>query len=118
MTSPLPRHVAAASLEIAHEAVPPTQVVDGRPTTGVAELGEFGGAEIGVWEAAPGTSTDVEADEVFVVVAGRARIEFAGTGEVVDIGPGDVVRLRAGEDTVWTIHETLRKVYLAPRTLD
>jgi hypothetical protein len=28
------------------------------------------------------------------------------------VGPGDVVRLAAGAETVWTVTETLRKVYL------
>lgn len=31
----------------------------------------------------------------------------------IDIGPGSVVRLTEGMQTTWTVHETLRKVYLA-----
>ena len=84
------------------------------PLTAVAELGRFAGLEVGVWEMAPGTATDVEADEVFVVIAGRARVDFPDTGRSLELAAGDVVRLTAGDRTVWTVTETLRKVYLAP----
>jgi hypothetical protein len=30
----------------------------------------------------------------------------------VAIGPGDVVRLRAGAETTWVVEERLRKVYV------
>ncbi|CAM5341338.1 cupin domain-containing protein [Leifsonia shinshuensis] len=82
--------------------------------TALAELGRFAGLEVGVWEMAPGTTTDVEADEVFVVIAGRGRVDFPDTGRRLDLGVGDLVRLTAGDRTVWTVTETLRKVYLAP----
>ena len=42
-----------------------------------------------------GTSTDVEVDEVFVVLSGRATIGVDGEAPV-DIGPGDVVTLTQG----------------------
>ena len=84
------------------------------PLTAAAELGRFAGLEIGVWEMAPGTTTDVEADEVFVVIAGRARVDFPDTGRSLELASGDVVRLSAGDRTVWTVTATLRKVYLAP----
>ncbi|QNE37454.1 cupin domain-containing protein [Leifsonia shinshuensis] len=84
------------------------------PLTALAELGTFAGLEIGVWEMAPGAATDVEADEVFVVIAGRARVDFPDTGRRLELGVGDVVRLTAGDRTVWTVTDTLRKVYLTP----
>ena len=61
----------------------------------------------------PGVMNDVEADEVFVVLSGAATVEFAGGSDTLELGPGDVVRLAAGAETVWTVTETLRKVYLA-----
>jgi uncharacterized protein len=75
-------------------------------------LGEVGGAEVGVWEMAPGTEQDTEVDEVFVVLAGRGTVTF-DDGEVVELAPGVVVRLRAGERTTWVVTEALRKVYVA-----
>ena len=84
------------------------------PLTALAELGTFAGLELGVWEMAPGTTTDVEADEVFVVISGRGRVDFPDTGRSLELAAGDVVRLASGDRTVWTVTETLRKVYLTP----
>jgi uncharacterized cupin superfamily protein len=66
--------------------------------------------ERGIWQITPGTVTDVEADEMFVVISGRATISVDG-GATFDVGPGDVCVLEAGARTTWTVHETLRKVY-------
>lgn len=95
-----------------HEAVAADQVVDGNPRTGVAALGKFGGLEVGVWEMTPGVMRDVESDEVFVVLAGSAQIEFDDGSTPLAVHRGDVVRLARGARTVWTVTETLRKVYL------
>ena len=70
------------------------------------------GGELGVWEAAPGVQTDVEVDEVFVVLAGAATVEVED-GPVFDLRPGTVVRLFAGDRTTWTVTESLRKLYVA-----
>jgi uncharacterized cupin superfamily protein len=104
--------VNAARLDLDHEPVPAEQSVRGNPTTAAAEIGEFNGLEVGVWEMSPGVMTDVEADEVFVVLSGAATVEFADGSPTLTLGPGDVVRLTAGAETVWTVTETLRKVYL------
>jgi uncharacterized cupin superfamily protein len=104
--------VHAATLDLDHEPVPADQSVRGEPTTAATAIDEFGGLEVGVWEMTPGVMTDVEADEVFVVVSGSATVEFGDGSQSLRIGPGDVVRLAAGSETVWTVSETLRKVYL------
>lgn len=106
--------VLAASLALDHGPVPAEQSVRGEPTTAAATVGEFGGLEFGVWEMTPGVMTDVEAEEVFVVLSGSATIEFADDTPTLRVGTGDVVRLAAGAETVWTVAETLRKVYLTP----
>jgi uncharacterized cupin superfamily protein len=110
--------LAASAVALEHEPLPAEQVVAGAPTTAALVLDERDGREIGVWEMSPGTATDLEADEVFVVLAGRATVEFTSvpSGETpapIDIAAGSVVRLTAGMSTTWTVHETLRKVYLA-----
>ena len=84
----------------------------GTPTAGVVTLVDDLAVEIGVWELTEGTVVDTEVDEVFVVVAGTGSVIFSD-GEPVDLRPGVVVRLRAGERTTWTITETLRKVWIA-----
>ncbi|MEJ2578496.1 MAG: cupin domain-containing protein [Kineosporiaceae bacterium] len=70
------------------------------------------GLEVGVWEHTAGSSTDVEVDEVFVVLRGRATIEVEG-GPELQVGPGDLGLLEAGSRTRWHVHEPLRKVYVA-----
>lgn len=104
--------VHAATLELVHEPVPAEQSVRGGPTTGTTAVDEFGGLEVGVWEMTPGVMNDVETDEVFVVLSGAATVEFATGIETMNLGPGDVVRFAAGTETVWTVTETLRKVYV------
>lgn len=86
-------------------------VRSGRPESGVVDLPAPPGLEVGIWEHTVGSSTDVEVDEVFVVISGRATITV-GDQPPVEIGPGDVVTLAEGTETRWTIYEALRKVYV------
>ena len=104
--------VAGLALSLEHEAVPGGQVVAGRPTVGSAELGVFDGHEYGVWEMTLGAMSDVESDEIFIVLAGAATVEFVEDGYTLELGPGSVGRLLAGTSTVWTVTETLRKIYI------
>jgi uncharacterized cupin superfamily protein len=92
----------------------PAQVVSGDPRVSSLGLVDEEGLAIGVWEHSPGVSSDVEVDEVFVVLAGRATIEVEG-GPTLEVGPGDVGQLEAGARTRWTVHGTLRKVYVTRR---
>lgn len=104
--------VHAAALDLDHEPVPEDQRVAGSPTTAVWTLAELHGVEVGVWEMSVGGMRDIEADEVFVVLSGSAQVEFADGSPALDLNRGDVVRLAAGSHTIWTVTETLRKVYL------
>lgn len=108
------RTTAALALEPKFEPVPADQVVEGAPQTGTAELGGVGEVEVGVWELTAGAMSDTEAEEVFVVIAGTASIEFVDSGETLTVGVGDVVQLHAGERTIWRVPDRIRKVYLAP----
>ena len=104
--------VSAAEVEVPLTAVPSAQVLAGSPSTGSVDLDEEMG--IGVWEMTPGAMSDVEIDEVFVVVAGSATVEFVDPAlPAIELEPGSIVRLESGMRTVWTVRETLRKVYLA-----
>ncbi|SDO08224.1 hypothetical protein SAMN05660199_01291 [Klenkia soli] len=86
-------------------------VLAGAPRAGHRTLLDDGTA-VGVWELTTGTVTDVEVDEVFVVLAGAGSVTFAD-GSAVLLAPGVVVRLRAGDATTWVVTETVRKVYVA-----
>ncbi|WP_353815871.1 cupin domain-containing protein [Agromyces sp. SYSU T00266] len=108
----------AAALPLTHRPVPTEQVVDGTPTTGYTALDEpaDGGraGELGVWEMTPGAMRDIEVDEVFLVIAGRATVEFVEPAlPAIELRPGSIVRLDAGMSTVWTVTETLRKLFIA-----
>ena len=105
---------AVADLVLAHAPLPSDEVVAGSPTTAIAVLDDTGDREIGIWEMTPGTATDTEADELFVVLSGRATIAFDEPSlPLLEVGPGSVVRLAEGMRTTWTVTETLRKVYIA-----
>ncbi|MDH6197874.1 putative cupin superfamily protein [Mycobacterium frederiksbergense] len=105
--------VDAAALALDHTPLPDELVVQGAPTTGHREVSSLSDLTIGVWEHTPGVSRDVEADEVFVVLSGDGSVAFDDGSPAIDLRPGSVVRLYAGQQTTWTIRETLRKVYIA-----
>jgi uncharacterized cupin superfamily protein len=105
--------VVALAIDIPLEAVPIDDVLDGEPSAGSVVLGEFGGREYGVWEMTPGAMSDVENDEFFVVVAGAGSVEFLDDEVVLHLVPGSVLTLAAGARTIWTVTQTLRKVWMA-----
>ncbi|MEV0599179.1 cupin domain-containing protein [Streptomyces sp. NPDC050315] len=98
--------------ELEPEALDPDQIVSGDPVvTGKVLWESPDGKQVrGIWQITPGVVTDIEANELFVVVSGRATIEVEG-GSVLEVGPGDACFLREGDRTRWTVHETLRKAY-------
>jgi uncharacterized protein len=99
-----------ADVELFVDPLAPEQIVAGTPEVRSLVLHTDDRVERGVWEITPGVVTDEEADELFVVVSGRATVEVEG-GPTLEVGAGDAVVLRAGWRTRWTVHETLRKVY-------
>lgn len=103
-------HIPDAELE--PEPLDPAQVVSGDPVvTGKVLWESPDGRQVrGIWQITPGVVTDTEANELFVVVGGRATVAVEG-GATLEIGPGDACVLRAGDRTTWTVHETLRKAY-------
>ena len=103
------------SLELAEEALDPRDVLAGAPVTSEGEIAAAelpGGVTMttGVWHCTEGRVRDVESDETFVVLSGRATIEHEGASH--EVGPGDVCVLPEGARTKWTIHEALTKVFV------
>ncbi len=107
------RVFSAATLALPPTPLEPGQVVAGDPQVAARDLVSDAHRTVGVWEHGPGVSTDVETDEVFVVLSGRASVQVQD-GPLLELRPGDVCVLTAGDRTTWTVHETLRKVYLLP----
>jgi uncharacterized cupin superfamily protein len=103
--------LAARDIQIPLNDVPAEQRVSGAPKTGLVQIEKFGGTMVGVWEMTPGAMRDVEVDEILTVLTGSATVEFQD-GRKLTLEPGAVARLHAGQQTVWTVTETLRKVYV------
>ncbi|RKR73537.1 cupin domain-containing protein [Frondihabitans australicus] len=103
----------APSLEDVDEA----NVISGSPQSGTHEIATLGDVEVGVWEHTVGASSDVEVDEVSLIVAGSATVDFLDDAgavvETVELAPGLLLALHAGERTRWTVREPLRKLYVA-----
>jgi len=105
--------VAALELDLEYEPVPAEKVVSGEPSAGYAVVDVSDAGEIGVWELTAGAMRDTEVSEVFVVLAGSATVEFVDPPRPsIELAPGAVVRLDAGMQTVWTVREPLRKVFI------
>ena len=105
------RASALADSDLEADDLDPAQVVAGDPQVRVLPLHDSDALAVGIWQHSTGVSTDVEADEVFIVLSGRATVEVVD-GPTLEIGPGDVGLLPAGARTTWTVHEALRKVYV------
>ncbi|MET7872486.1 cupin domain-containing protein [Streptomyces cyaneofuscatus] len=103
-------HIPDAELE--PEPLDPAQILSGEPVvTGKVLWESADGRQVrGIWQITPGVVTDTEANELFVVVSGRATV-VVEDGATLEIGPGDACVLREGDRTTWTVHETLRKAY-------
>jgi len=106
--------VDALAIALTHEPVPLDQRVSGAPTTASVSLPSLDGQDCGVWEMTVGAMSDVEADELFVVIAGAATVEFLDQGITLNLAAGSFGRLTQGTRTIWTVTETLRKVYVTP----
>jgi uncharacterized cupin superfamily protein len=64
----------------------------------------------------PGHIGGLTTDEIFVILEGHAEVTFEDTGESITIGPGDIVRLFAGQRNSWRTIDQLRKVsFYVPR---
>lgn len=115
------RTVDTARIVLEHDPVPPGHVLEGRePSTAAKRLGEIFGVEFGLWEMSEGAMSDVEVEELFVVLSGSATVQVhAKNGfEAAELRlvPGTVCHLSEGMHTSWTLHEPLRKMYLVRPT--
>jgi uncharacterized cupin superfamily protein len=102
----------APTVPLVWAALDDDQCPDGPVSTGVGIVGNAAFASVGVWEHPAGISTDVEADEVFVVLSGSGRVILSDGSELA-LRPGTVGILEAGTATTWIIDEPLRKVWVA-----
>lgn len=104
--------IEATAVEVPLGPVEPAKVVRGDPRVGSVPLLERDGLSIGVWEITPSVTTDVEVEELFIVVAGEAQVTFSDGTAALFLQPGTVGRLAAGAEATWDVRKTLRKVYV------
>jgi len=102
--------VRVADAELVPDGPGPGRVLAGKPVTSSVVLTSDDKVERGIWQITPGTAVQVAPAGMFVVLSGRATIAV-DDGPTYDVGPGDVCIWDGGERTIWTVHETLRKVY-------
>ncbi len=102
-------NATAATLDL--DPLDPTQIVSGGCEVSTLPILDTEQLAVGVWQHTTGVSTDVEVDEIFVVLSGRATIAVKD-GPTLEVGPGDVGVLEAGAETTWTVREDLRKIYV------
>jgi uncharacterized cupin superfamily protein len=99
-----------STVELHPYQVAPERITPGTETTACRLWEREEGGEIGaVWQMSPGVLERVQGEETFVVVSGRATVEF-DDGRVHEIGPGSVGAIAQEDIARWTVHETLRKV--------
>lgn len=104
--------MSITELELDGDELPADQVLEGGPRVASRALwtSPDGSIETGVWEITPGVSSDVEATETFVVLAGEATVAIDG-GPTLELRPGIVGSFAGGERTIWRVRTTLRKLY-------
>lgn len=107
------RWVNAHEVELTPLPLEEGDILAGRPVAAARTLGEVGGAELGLWALTVGTVRDVEVDELFVVLEGDATVRFE-TGESIELTPGVVVRLHAGERTEWEVRSPCERSMCPP----
>lgn len=71
------------------------------------------GLRTGIWEVTPGTFTSTREGihEICQILSGSATITEAD-GNSFDVGPGSLFVTPVGWSGSWTVHETLRKMWV------
>ena len=105
------RSFDASKSTLEHSLLDSDRNASGDVTTAVSAEATLGDMEVGVWEHSTGTSTDVEVEEVFVVLEGHGTVT-CDEGGAINLAPGVVGLLPVGARTTWTITEPLRKVWI------
>lgn len=93
------------------EELDPSQIVAGNPETSELTLAESEDGQVsGLWRCTPGTVTDTEVEESFLVITGKATLTYQD-GREFDLHPGVTHRFEGGEKTTWKVEESLLKAY-------
>jgi uncharacterized cupin superfamily protein len=90
----------------------PAQILSGNPKVASLLLGSSADGKIirGIWSCTAGTVTDVEQDEMFTVIDGRATVSIED-GPTLELFPGVTGLFQRGAKTTWVVHEKILKTY-------
>lgn len=92
----------------------------GSPSCGDVALDTSPGTGVGVWEMTPGDVTERERAELVIVLKGHVTVDFLEPDPdgqkrpSVELRAGSIIRLEDQMLTCWTVHETVRKVFILP----
>jgi uncharacterized cupin superfamily protein len=88
------------------------QIISGDPQASGTLLwkSEDSTLAMGIWACTPGSFEWTHADEMAVVIEGRATVERE-SDDPVELAPGVAVFFPEGLTTRWTVHEHLRKAF-------
>lgn len=103
----------ARTLPLPPHASKPTSLDGQTESTAITWTSVDNVVESGVWECNAGTFTASRDgyDEVAVILAGTATVT-SDAGDTAEVGPGSTLVTPAGWTGKWTVHETVRKVYV------
>jgi uncharacterized cupin superfamily protein len=100
--------------------LPPGGLVAGDPKPRIGSVTrEEGGVRImaGVFAADPGAIRNrVAATETIYVLEGRVRLEL-DTGEVLEVGEGELAVLPPGPEVTWTFLEPYKELFLVSEAI-
>ena len=91
---------------------PKSTIAEGSPEIFSAILNTSADGKIirGVWKCTVGVVTDIEENEMFTIIEGRATVTIED-GPVLELSPGTVGFFEKGARTTWRIHENLLKTF-------
>ena len=114
MSVAIPRlHIADAKLTA--WPLPAAIVIAGQPDASGTVLSKSDDSRKvrGIWHCTPGKFRwNWSYDETVFIVSGRATVTL-GDGRSVELAPGDMAVFEDGQESVWTIHETMLKGFHA-----
>ena len=104
--------VSVASVSLTKDDLDPSKILNGNPEvfSAVMSTSYNGHVVRGIWKCTEGTVTDVEQDETFTILEGRATVLIEG-GPTLELRPGVMGELKKGDKTTWIVHETLLKTF-------
>ena len=113
------RKTAAAGIRIAdaklsRDVINAKDVISGSPQAGdfVFSTSADSRETSGIWSCTPGSfHWTFDTDETSVILQGRVTVQMED-GVTLHLGPGDLAFFPHGQESIWTVEENLRKVYV------